>query len=357
MLVIIKFRVQGVRALLWKIGIIGFGNVGQGLAHILNRKKEILKRRYDFEFIVSFIADPVRGSLYNEDGLDLDAILKEMAQKGSLKNRPEFTDKGTLELIELAKADIVAEATITNLETGEPGLSHIRKALSIGSHVVTSNKGPIALAVDELEQIAKNNNVYLRYEAVVLSGTPCINMVMECMSGCDVKSVAGIVNGTTNFILSKMEEGYDYPEALVEAQKLGYAEADPTSDVEGWDSAVKAAIMANLFFGAKIKITDVSRQGITKITREDVLKEKNEGKRIKLIAEVKRQGNDVIASVSPHLIPMTHPLGNVMGPTNALTIATDHLGEVTIIGPGAGRIETGQALLSDMLAIHRFKNA
>jgi len=176
------------------------------------------------------------------------------------------------------------------------------------------------------------------------------------MSGCDVKSVAGIVNGTTNFILSKMEEGYDYPEALVEAQKLGYAEADPTSDVEGWDSAVKATIMANLFFGAKIKVADVARQGITRVTKEDVLEAKKEGKRIKLIAEVKRQGNEVIAGVSPHLIPMTHPLGNVMGSTNALTIATDHLGEVTIIGPGAGRIETGQALLSDILAIHRLGN-
>ena len=130
--------------MLWKIGIVGFGNVGQGLAHILNRKKEILKRRYDFEYIMTFIADPVRGSLYNENGLDLDSVLKEMALKGSLKNRPEFTDKGTLELIEMAKADIVAEATITNFETGEPGLSHMRKALSIGSHVVTSNKGTCA---------------------------------------------------------------------------------------------------------------------------------------------------------------------------------------------------------------------
>jgi homoserine dehydrogenase len=339
--------------LLWKIGIVGFGNVGQGLAHILNRKKEILKRRYDFEYIMTFIADPVRGSLYNENGLDLDSVLKEMALKGSLKNRPEFTDKGTLELIEMAKADIVAEATITNFETGEPGLSHMRKALSIGSHVVTSNKGPIALALEELESIAKENRVCLRYEGVVLSGTPCINMVLECMSGCDIKSVAGIVNGTTNFILSKMEEGYDYPEALVEAQKLGYAETDPTSDVEGWDSAIKAAIMANVFFGAKIKVTGVVRQGITKITKEDIVEANKEGKRIKLIAEVRKEGNGVYASVSPVAVPKSHVLGSVMGPINAVTFATDHLGEVTIIGPGAGRIETGQALLSDILAIHR----
>jgi len=342
-----------VYALLWKIGIVGFGNVGQGLAHILNRKKEALQQRYDFEFLVTFIADPVRGSLFNEDGLDLDAVLKEMAQKGSLKDRPEFTAEGTLQLIERAKANIVAEATITNLESGEPGLSHMRKALSVGSHVVTSNKGPIALALEELESVAKENGVCLRYEGVVLSGTPCINMVLECMSGCDVKSVAGIVNGTTNYILSKMEDGYDYLEALMEAQKMGYAESDPTSDVEGWDSAVKATIMAKLFFGANIKVTDIARQGITKVTKEEVIKAKKEGERIKLVAEVRKEGSEILASVSPKSIPVSHALGNVMGPTNALTVATDHLGEVTVIGPGAGRIETGQALLSDILAIHR----
>ncbi|MEM4731910.1 MAG: homoserine dehydrogenase [Desulfurococcaceae archaeon] len=163
-----------------------------------------------------------------------------------------------------------------------------------------------------------------------------------------------MVNGTTNYILTRMEEGLTYEEALREAQKLGYAEADPTLDVEGWDAAIKAVILANVIMGPSITIKDVEREGITRITTEDIKKAREEGCRIKLVAEVSKNGDNVKASVRPRKIPLTHPLANVMGVTNALTLETDHLGLLTIVGPGAGRIETGQAILSDILAIHRY---
>jgi len=339
----------------WKIGIIGFGNVGQALVRILHAtKKGILKKKYSFDFKVMAIADPIKGSVYDENGLDLKEIVDLLNTKGNIRDYSRgITDLDSIKMIKETNTNLIVEATPTNVKTGEPGLTHIKTALENKKHVVTTNKGPIALAYPELMKLAKENNVYLRFEGTVLSGTPSINLVLEALAGCDILKVQGIVNGTTNFILTKMEEGMIYEDALKEAQRLGYAEADPTADVEGWDAAVKTVIIANVMMGGDITIKDVDRKGITEITLEDVKKAKENKKRIKLIAEVYREGEKIKARVSPKELPLTHPLANVMGAINALTFTTDHLGDVTIIGPGAGRIETGQALLNDILAIHR----
>ncbi|RLF84459.1 homoserine dehydrogenase [Thermococci archaeon] len=338
----------------WKIGIIGFGNVGQALVRILHAKKGILKKKYSFDFKVMAIADPIKGSVYDENGLDLKEIVDLLNTKGNIRDYSRgITDLDSIKMIKETNTNLIVEATPTNVKTGEPGLTHIKTALENKKHVVTTNKGPIALAYPELMKLAKENNVYLRFEGTVLSGTPSINLALEALAGCDILKVQGIVNGTTNFILTKMEEGMSYEDALKEAQRLGYAEADPTADVEGWDAAVKTVIIANVMMGGDITIKDVDRKGITEITLEDVKKAKENKKRIKLIAEVYREGEKIKARVSPKELPLTHPLANVMGAINALTFTTDHLGDVTIIGPGAGRIETGQALLNDILAIHR----
>lgn len=338
----------------WRIGLIGFGNVGQGFVRILARKAGELERRYGFRFKVVGIADPVKGSVYDEAGLDPVKLIELVDSRGHIKDYPGGRkDIDSFFLCRSPDIDIIVEVTPTNVETGEPGLSHIREALRNGKHVVTSNKGPIALAYRELMDLARSKGVMLRFEGTVLSGTPAINLALEAMAGVDIERIEGIVNGTTNFILTKMEEGMSYEEALREAQRLGYAEADPTADVEGYDAAVKAVILANTVMGASITLRDVEREGITGITRDDIERAKREGKRIKLIAEIKREGGSVKASVKPRAISLSHPLASVMGVTNALTFYTDHLGPVTIIGPGAGRVETGQAILTDILAIHR----
>ncbi len=339
----------------WRIGLIGFGNVGQGFVKILANKRDILKNRYGFEFKLVGIADPIKGSVYDPEGLDPKTLIKLIDEKGNIKDYPKGRkDIDSLTICRSDDIDIVVEVTPTNIKTGEPGLTHIREALKHKKHVVTSNKGPIALAYRELKELAVKNDVMLRFEGVVLSGTPSINLVLESMAGVDISKVEGIVNGTTNFILTKMEEGLTYEDALKEAQRLGYAEADPTADVEGWDAAIKTVIIANVLMGGSITINDVEREGITRITREDVRRALNNRKRIKLIARVVREGDSIRASVKPEEVDLNHPLANVMGAINALTFYTDHLGPVTIIGPGAGRIETGQAILSDILAIHRY---
>jgi len=341
--------------MIWRIGLIGFGNVGQGFIRILARKREILERKYGFKYKIIAISDPIKGNAYSEDGLNLNTILKLLDEKGHIKDYPGYKDFDSIKLARDMDLNIVVEATPTNIKTGEPGLTHIKTALENGRHVVTSNKGPIALAYKELRELARKKNLYLRFEGTVMSGTPSLNLAHESLAGCDILEVEGILNGTTNFILSKMEEGISYENALKEAQKLGYAETDPTADVEGWDAAIKAVIIANTLMEGDISIKDVDREGITNITLRDVEEAKGENERIKLIARIYKD-DEVKASVKPTKLKLDHPLSNVMGVLNAIAFTTDNLGKVTVIGPGAGRVETGQALLSDILYIHRMES-
>lgn len=336
--------------LMWKIGLIGCGNVGLGLLRILEAKRESLRERYGFTFTVTGVVDPFRGSVGNEEGLDLQALLEAADGKNPFDGLGEAID---LDWLLQGRADVIVEATPTNLNDGMPGLGHIRRALEAGCHVVSTNKGPVSLALPELEALARSRGVQYRIEGVLLSGTPAINLAQEALAGCDILSVQGIVNGTTNFILTRMEEGADYQAALSEAQELGYAETDPTADVEGWDAAVKAQVMANVFLGEALTVNDVDRQGITHLKPADIEAARSRGRRVKLIAKVERSGGAVRATVAPTELPLDHPLAGVSGAVNALTYETDHLGEVTIIGPGAGRVETGQALLVDLLALNR----
>ena len=338
---------------MWDLGLVGFGNVGKGLAKILDEERDALRRRYGFEFRVTFIATGSRGSLLNPAGIDLGSALAEVGEKGSLRGHADATDKDALSLIRGRHARVLAETTVTDLRTGEPGLTHIRTALDGGMHVVSTNKGPVSVALPELTALAEAKELSYLFEGVVMSGTPALNLARDALAGCGINGARGIVNGTTNYILSSMEEGMGYGEALGKAQELGYAEADPTGDVEGWDAAVKAQVLAMVVLGEPLRLEEVERVGITGITPEDIASARAKGARIKLIAEVRRDGGRLAARVTPEEVPMTHPLAGVMGAANALTFYTDHLGEVTIVGPGAGGVETGQALLTDLLALHR----
>ncbi len=192
-----------------------------------------------------------------------------------------------------------------------------------------------------------------RYEGTVVAGTPVLNLGEFTLAGNEITEIRGILNGTTNFILTNMEAGRAYDEVLKEAQELGFAEADPTADVEGFDALAKVVILAKSVMGADISPEDVDRTGITQISLDDVAAAKADGKRWKLIGKVTRDGSGVKASVKPEKVALTDPLAAVGGATNALTFVTDLLGEVTIVGPGAGKIETGYSLLIDMLAIDR----
>lgn len=338
-----------------KLALIGFGTVGQGLCEILLDKSEQLKADYGFEWEVVAISDMLKGSVYSPDGLDVKKLLSLAASGTSLEEYGGSAEKGwdALTTIQKCNADIVCEMTYTDVKTGQPATDHCRAALESGKHVVTSNKGPAALFYRELTSLAKKNGVKFLIEGTVMSGTPVINLARDTLAGNDISAVLGILNGTTNFILTNMEAGRSYEEVLAEAQKLGYAEADPTADVEGFDALAKVTILANVLMGQNVKPDDIPCKGISQITLDDIEKAKSEGKRWKLIGEVKKEGGKVTASVSPQMVDLSHPLAGVMGAVNAATFSTDMMGDVTITGPGAGRTETGYSILIDILEIHR----
>ena len=338
-----------------KLAFIGFGTVGQGLSEILLEKKEMLADKHDFHFKVVAISDIMKGSIYNEKGLDLTKILNLVKSGKKLDEYPTGV-KGmdSLETIKKTNANTIIEVTFTDVKTGEPALTHIKTALSSGKHVVSTNKGPVVNQVSELLKLAKQNHVHYGFEGVVLSGTPVINLVKFTLAGNKILGFKGILNGTTNYILTRMEEGMLYEDALKKAQELGYAEADPTGDVEGWDALGKVVILSNVVIGKKIGIKDVKRKGITGISKKDIENAKSEGKRWKLIGSANIQSDgSVKAKVWPEKLPLNDPLAGVGEATNALTFSTDELGPVTIVGPGAGRRETGFSLLIDLLEINR----
>ncbi|MBA7604385.1 hypothetical protein ES703_11505 [subsurface metagenome] len=339
-----------------KIALIGCGTVGRGLLELINEKQLILTQKYNLDPIVSAISDPVVGSVYNEGGLDLNKILSLLETDNNIKNYSNgITGWDSLKTIKESNADVIVEATPTNLETGEPGLTHIRTALKSGKDVATTNKGPIALAYHELKALTLNNRCELRFEGTVLAGTPALNLALLTLAGIEIKEVRGIVNGTTNYILTRMESGMSYDEALREAQEKGYAEAKPDADVKGWDALAKIIIIANVLMGGNLKVVDVEREGIDGISKEDVEKALGNNKHWKLIARAWRGDGEIKASVSPKELSEDDPLARIMGVTNAINFTTDVLREVTISGPGAGKRETGFALLSDLIDIYRFK--
>ncbi len=327
---------------------IGFGTVVQGLSELIIQKQEQLKAEYDLDLTVVGISDMFKGSLYSPNGIDLKQAL-EAVRNGDLKSLPNQFAGDAPAMIAEADADMMVEATYTDIKTGEPATSHIRAALSRKMHVTTSNKGPVALFLPELKKLADENDVKFLYEGTVISGTPLLNLIRETLAGSHISQIKGILNGTTNYILSEMEEGKPYEEVLKKAQELGYAEAVPDVDVLGWDALAKITILANAVFGVNMKPDEFACEGITNISNEDIARAKAEGKRYKLIGSLKRDDDKVVGRVGPEQIDLSHPLAGVMGATNAVTITTDTLGDVTIVGPGAGRIETGFSILIDII--------
>ena len=338
-----------------KLILIGFGVVGQGFAEILRDKAADLLRDHNFSAQIVGVLTASKGSLYQPDGLDIPALLA-AAETGSFESYPYQVELlrglSATDMIAPGAADVLIEVSSTNLDTAEPALTYCQAALDAGMHLVLANKGPVALAYADLKSKARNNRLQMRYEATVMAGTPTMHLAEDALSGCEIKAARGILNGTTNYILTQMESGMSYDEALAEAQALGYAETDPSGDVEGWDAAGKVLILANALFGRHLKMSDLDVSGITEITASDIAAAKMQGERYKLIALATPQGGEVRA----RRLPLSDPLASVGDSTNAITLETDLLGDISLIGAGAGKKETGAAILSDLLAIHRTTN-
>ena len=339
-----------------KLILNGFGVVGQGFAEILRDKSAELEREHNFAARIIGVATASKGALYRAAGLDIGALLA-AASDGSFDGYPHqagLRRGATVEaMIAASEADALVEASPTNLETGQPALDICHRALEAGLHLALANKGPVALDYAGLVAKARANSVQMRCEATVMAGTPTMQLAQEALAGCAIRSARGILNGTTNYILTQMESGMSYAEALAQAQTLGYAETDPRGDVEGWDAASKLLILASALFGASLTWADLDVSGISGISAADIADAKKAGQRYKLIASATPAGGAVRAT----RLPLDDPLASVGGATNAITLETDLMGDVTLIGAGAGRLETGCAILSDLMAIARTADA
>jgi homoserine dehydrogenase len=330
-----------------RIILIGYGVVGQSLASILLRRRSETVKDYGFNPKIVAIADK-GGLAINSKGLDLERMLALKKQKGTVSSDPKsgHPQMSPLEAIETIEAEVVVEATSTNVMSGEPGLSHIKTAFRTGKHVVTTNKGPLALAFPTLTELADYNKVYLRFSGTVGGGTPVLEVAKKCLAGDRIIAIRGILNGTTNYILTEMAQKHVmFHQALDSAQKLGYAETDPSMDIDGIDPACKLVIMANWIMNKKITLKDVKVQGIRDVTLEQLEKAAKQGNTVKLLGSI-----DGKPQVAPSEIPKQDPLC-VNGVLNAVTFVSEFAREITIIGRGAGGPETASAVLRDLLDI------
>lgn len=333
--------------------LIGLGNVGKGFLQILINDKERLAREYGIALRIVAISNLRYGNFVDPNGFDPQALLSALEDQDMTAFESKRSALSTEEMIANTKADYLLEASATNFEDAEPANTYCRAALMSGKHLVTANKGPVALFYKELLDLAQENNVQIGVEGTVMSGTPTMRLGMDILRSANINKIQGILNGTTNYILTKMAEGNSYESAVQEAYELGYADANPVSDVEGFDAAGKVVILSNLLMDADIQFSEVDRNGITKLTIEDIENAKNNDATWKLIGTIEKTPSGLNASVKPIMLPNSHPLTGVSGGTNAITFSTEIMGDITLIGAGAGRVETGYALLNDVILIER----
>jgi homoserine dehydrogenase len=325
-----------------RIFIAGFGTVGQGLAEVLDSREIFFKKRYGENVKIVGVMDS-KTYVTDPEGL---APMDLVSRKAETKRVGSRTYTDALEVLDSVDYDILVEVSPTNYETGGQGLKNIVHALECGKDVITTNKGPLAIKFGDLIALARRNRCKLKFEGSVGGAMPIINLCHDNLVGEKIQSIRGILNGTCNYILSKMDSGQPFEQALKEAQQLGYAEADPTGDVGGYDSACKVVILANSVFGRNVTFSDVSITGITGITEEAIALAKSRNMVVRLIGEV----TDTKLEVAPRLVPRGHPLA-VTGTLNAAQILSDLAGPITITGRGAGRLETASAILSDLISV------
>ncbi len=324
----------------------GFGIVGQSFAKLLLSRSPDLYSQHGIKPRIVACVDK-SGSAIAPAGLDVKKLLEAKKTKGTVSAYDNAISKfDPLQVIEKVEAEVMLECTPTNLNDGEPATSHITTAMRSAKHVICVNKGPLALAFPSLIELASYNGVMLRFSGTVGGGTPILEFAKRCLKGDRIISFHGILNGTTNYILSKMEEGRTYDAAMKDAKEKGYAEANPTLDVDGFDAAAKLVIMANWVMGMKVTMRDINRTGIMDIQLSDVKKASERGNAIKLLAICDHRHLDV----APTEVAKTDPIC-VNGTLNAVTFSSEHSGQQTIIGRGAGGMETASAILRDLIEI------
>jgi len=338
----------------YNLAFIGFGNVARALARLLERKRDLLRSKYDLTYSVTGIATGSHGFAVNPNGLDVNKALELVESKQSIFPLSSFDVQDSLSVIEHSKANVIFENSPVNTQTGQPALDHIRAALNLGMHAITANKGPVVYGYRELTALAESKGKNFRFESAVLGGAPVFSVFRETFPLAELSSIKGIFNATTNIILSRMENGESYEAAVKYCQSIGVAETDPTNDVDGWDAAIKVAALVTVLMDTPMTPQQVNPTGIRGITSEMIANAKAEGKRYKLVCSAEKVGDKVTASVAPQLVDSTSPLYGMVNSSTGLTLRTDVILDYSITlsekpGMQGGPVETAYGLFADFV--------
>ena len=340
----------------YKLALVGFGNVGRALARLLIRKQAVLEADHDITFSVTGIATGSHGFAIRTDGLDLNAalLLLESDQSIASLSEPGLPVSDSAAVIRRSGAQVMFENSPVNHSTGQPAIDHMRLALQLGMHAITANKGTVVHGYRELSALAASQGRKFLFESTVLGGSPVFSVFRECMPAAELLSFRGVLNSTTNIILTRMERGETFDAAVKYCQSIGVAETDPSADVDGWDAAVKVAALVTVLMNVPISPQQVMREGIRGITPAMLARAKAEGKRYKLVCYAWRSGTAAEAAVAPELVPASDPLYGMEDSTTGVAFRTDVLGDYSIIESErphmvAGPEPTAYGLLADFI--------
>ena len=335
-----------------KIAILGFGNVGKAYGELLVRYHEKIKEAYDTDIRVVAIGTKSRGNIICNNGLNLSEVLENLADNGKFTREEMLAVKSNFEIIRDVDFDLLVELTPLNVKDGQPAIGHIEAAFAAGKGVVTANKGPIAWDYERLIALAKAMKVPFYFETTVMDGAPIFNMADSCLRLAEVLEISGVLNTTTNFILGQLEAGVSFNEALEKGRAMGFVEADPSLDIDGWDGAVKITALANVLMKAGLRPDEVERESIKGITGEDLRKAREAGETVKVICKAWRDDHGkVCASVKPERVSLREKAALVEGTTSAVSITTDLMGKLSIFENNPDIYQTAYGVFSDTLRV------
>jgi homoserine dehydrogenase len=338
----------------YNLAFIGFGNVARALARLLLRKQELLESRYDITFSCTGIATGSHGFAVNPDGLAIHQALQLVEGGQGISSISTIPVATSMTVIHSSQADVMFENSPVNTQTGQPALDHIRTALELDMHAITANKGPVVHGYRELTALAKSKGRTFGFESTVLGGSPVFSVFRETFPLAELSSFHGILNATTNAILSRMEDGESYEDAVKYCQSIGLAETDPANDVDGWDAAIKVAALVTVLMDTPFTPQQVNPTGIRGITPEMITKAKAEGKRYKLVCSADKVGDHIKARVAPELVDASSPLYGIMNSATGVSFRTDVLPDYSITisereGMAGGPTETAYGLFADFV--------
>lgn len=333
--------------------LMGFGKVGRAFLAIVGEKKSHCQERYGLDIRFPAIFD-LGGALVYSSFLEAGEILESLSSGHPLSKNPYWkADFKLIQALESIEPGVLIECTPSNIKTGESGLTHIRQALERGWHVVTANKGPLVVDFRGLREMAERNKLALKFSGATAAALPTLDLALYSLAGAEILGIEGILNGTTNFILTKMKEGEGYDEALREAQEKGIAESDPSLDLGGWDTAAKLLLITNTALKRDFTMNDVRVEGITSISPRLLRQGREEGTTLKLLGKMWRQRERFHLEVALTIIDESHPLYGVDGTNKGITFMTDTMDAITVIGGKSDPRGAGAALLKDLINIYR----